>query len=663
MRVANAGAAEGDSPVTSSTLIADVIGNPLLEDYGRFLFPIAFNPPWPGDTLADVAGLLTWHSFVNTGTTVDVVGDLLGRRERGEVVFHSIYTEAEKASDPTLRDTGIFVSSAQGSTAGGRPRVAVCSAGGGFAYVGSIHDSMPHALWLSRHGYTAFTLQYRPDLRSGCADLARAISFIHSRADELDVDPACYSLWGGSAGARLAAALSSYGPARFGGGDVPGPGTAVMQYAGHSEITGTEPPTYACVGTADGIVSWRTMQARTDVIAAAGTPSEFHAYDGLPHSFGLGIGTAAEGWIEDAAAFWQKQIDAASPATADTPPCAWVTDGAVEAELAQQWVRHLASRFGDTGLWPIAVTGYDDGFGALRSGPQRPQREGYGAVGKRHRGPVRGDDGGERRGRRPRGVDVGHEGGERGLRRRDLAPAQLDLEGGPTAVVEFHDDVRLLAGLIAVVVDAPAESLGEDPQVLHHLGLEPQSGGLQVLQEPLGGRVRHRGGERGVDEVQFRGGAHRVARPQVGRPGRLLLDDEQAFEGVHVGDGGLGGQGLPGHVLGDGAERRLRPHVPGEGAHERAQAHGVPARFAVQTADVDIDDVLDVVAQVALRLAGRQIVVARPSAVHQVVQGLGHVGPRVEHRFRSPAVEQARQADAAVAPASFEQGHGPHPDP
>jgi len=50
---------------------------------------------------------------------------------------------------------------------------------------------------------------------------------------------------------------------------VPGPGTVVMQYTGHSEITGTEPPTYACVGTADGIVSWRTMQARTDAIAAA----------------------------------------------------------------------------------------------------------------------------------------------------------------------------------------------------------------------------------------------------------------------------------------------------------------------------------------------------------------------------------------------------------
>lgn len=305
--------AGSEGAVNGDTLIADVIGNPLLEDYGLFLFPITFKPPRPGDTLADVAGLLTWYSFVNTATTVDVISDLLQRRANGETVFYNIYTEAEKAADPSLEDTGLFIFPAQGVPEGTRPRVAVCSAGGGFAYVGSIHDSMPHALWLSRHGYTAFTLQYRPSLRNGCADLARAVSFIHSRADELGVDPACYSLWGGSAGARLAASLGSHGPSRFGGDDVPGPGTVVMQYTGFSEISGTEPPTYACVGTADWIAPWRAMQARTDAIAAAGTPSEFHAYDGLPHGFGLGIGTAAEGWIEDAAAFWQARIDAAGP--------------------------------------------------------------------------------------------------------------------------------------------------------------------------------------------------------------------------------------------------------------------------------------------------------------------------------------------------------------
>ena len=38
-----------------------------------------------------------------------------------------------------------------------------------------------------------------------------------------------------------------------------------------------------------------------------GIDTEFHAYDGLPHGFGLGQGTAAEGWLNDAVRFWQKQ--------------------------------------------------------------------------------------------------------------------------------------------------------------------------------------------------------------------------------------------------------------------------------------------------------------------------------------------------------------------
>ena len=88
-----------------------------------------------------------------------------------------------------------------------------------------------------------------------------------------------------------------------------------MQYTGHSDLSGTEPATYACVGKADGIASWRTIQARTDAIAAAGTPSELHAYDELPHGFGLGIGTVAEDWIEGAAACWQRQIDATGSST------------------------------------------------------------------------------------------------------------------------------------------------------------------------------------------------------------------------------------------------------------------------------------------------------------------------------------------------------------
>lgn len=207
-------------------------------------------------------------------------------------------------ADPDKEDTGLFFFK-------GNPgeKFAVCNAGGGFAYVGAMQDSFPHALELSKKGYNAFALIYRPGAQTACEDLARAISFIFEHAEELEVDTDCYSLWGGSAGARMAAWLGSYGPAAFGGDDLPQPGAVIMQYTGHSDYTENDPPTYACVGENDGIASWRTMQQRLEVLDSLGIDTEFHKYPGLAHGFGIGIGTAAEGWVDDAVAFWENQME------------------------------------------------------------------------------------------------------------------------------------------------------------------------------------------------------------------------------------------------------------------------------------------------------------------------------------------------------------------
>lgn len=56
----------------------------------------------------------------------------------------------------------------------------------------------------------------------------------------------------------------------------------------------------------DGIASWRTMQTRLQRLSALGIPTEFHAYEGLSHGFGLGTGTVANGWVSDALAFWKQ---------------------------------------------------------------------------------------------------------------------------------------------------------------------------------------------------------------------------------------------------------------------------------------------------------------------------------------------------------------------
>ena len=106
----------------------------------------------------------------------------------------------------------------------------------------------------------------------------------------------------------MAAWLGSYGTEAFGEEAYPAPGAVIMQYTGLSEVTGTEPPTYACVGTNDGIASWQVMEDRIRRIQEQGTPAEIEIFDGLSHGFGLGEGTVAEGWIERAADFWDENV-------------------------------------------------------------------------------------------------------------------------------------------------------------------------------------------------------------------------------------------------------------------------------------------------------------------------------------------------------------------
>lgn len=292
-------AAEGTA-FTRESKIEDVINDQAFGDYGRLIFPVD-EGFYSGDTLEELR--LVWYSNIDPDKTAEIVNYMKSHAQAGETVFYDIYTEEEKAADPAKEDTGLFFFR-------GNPgeKFAICNAGGGFAYVGAMQDSFPHALELSKKGYNAFALIYRPGAQTACEDLARAISFIFEHKEELEVDTSCYSLWGGSAGGRMAAYLGTYGTAAFGGADLPGAGAIILQYTGHSEYSENDPPTYACVGENDGIASWRTMQRRLDGMSSLGIDTEFHKYPGLGHGFGLGTGTAAEGWIDDAAAFWEKQF-------------------------------------------------------------------------------------------------------------------------------------------------------------------------------------------------------------------------------------------------------------------------------------------------------------------------------------------------------------------
>ena len=288
-----------DAYYNRQTRISDVMNDPAFGDYGRLIFPVNTGY-WSGTTLEQLD--LTWYNYIDPDKTVEVCNYL---RNHAADCFIDIYTEAEKQANPQLRNTGLFFFRGDA----GKP-FAICNAGGGFSYVGAMHDSFPHALELSKLGYNAFALIYRPG--DAYEDLARAIAYICDHADELGVSRTGYSLWGGSAGARMATTLGNSANLRSltGRTDLPQASAVVMQYMGYTTVSPYDGPTYACCGTSDGIASWRTMQSRLESLSALGIPTEFHSYNSLPHGFGLGTGTVAEGWLQAAVHFWQSQSGA-----------------------------------------------------------------------------------------------------------------------------------------------------------------------------------------------------------------------------------------------------------------------------------------------------------------------------------------------------------------
>lgn len=291
-----------EGPYTEDTKVTDVINDEVFDGYGRLIFPVDMQIS-DNLTLKNINTILPWYSEINTDKTVEIVNYMKEKAGSGQQIFYDIYSDDEKKSDLDKQNTGLFFF--KGNTGA---KSAIVNAGGGFMYVAGMHDSFPHALELSKKGYNAFALIYRPGARTACEDLARAIACLHEHADELGIDMSDYSLWGGSAGARMAAWLGAYGTSAFGEKQYPKPAAVIMQYTGLSEVTGDEPPTYACVGTSDGIASYRSMERYISRIKNNGTNAKIEVFDSLSHGFGLGQNTVADGWLDRAVMFWEDNM-------------------------------------------------------------------------------------------------------------------------------------------------------------------------------------------------------------------------------------------------------------------------------------------------------------------------------------------------------------------
>ena len=87
---------------TRQTRINDVVNDAVFGDYGRLIFPVNTGY-WSGTTLEQLQ--LTWYNYIDPDKTVEVCNYL---RAYADNCFIDIYTEAEKQSNPELRNTGLF---------------------------------------------------------------------------------------------------------------------------------------------------------------------------------------------------------------------------------------------------------------------------------------------------------------------------------------------------------------------------------------------------------------------------------------------------------------------------------------------------------------------------------------------------------------------------
>jgi acetyl esterase/lipase len=306
-------AGTGDVKMKTATVAGHLrgdhtVGHLLAHDAFAGFAPLLL--PWDersydvGMRLSAMGSLLPYHSHVSTDVVIASLNRMIDDATAGRSVFYDFYSDAEKRADPSRRNAGLFFFR-------GKPGApfAVIAPGGGFAYVGSIHEGFPYAVEINKQGFNAFVLKYRAGQgeRAATADLAAALTWIFRNAGSLGVPAADYSLWGSSAGARMAASIGSHGAARFGGAALPPPAAVVLLYTGHSDVGAAEPPTFVAVGATDGIAPPHVMERRVEALRRAGTDVAYHRYPGVGHGFGLGVGTSAEGWVREAVRFWAKQ--------------------------------------------------------------------------------------------------------------------------------------------------------------------------------------------------------------------------------------------------------------------------------------------------------------------------------------------------------------------
>ena len=263
---------------------------------------------------------------------------LIRNYNAGVQITYKLYSEQEIAEDSSRNNVEFYYYPASTPDA----KYALVLSGNIFNRTAELKECISTAYQLHQKGYAVFVMRYRAypdnDNNSPMEDIARAVKYIIGHAQQFGVQTESYALIGYSSGGHLAGLFASdaLGYKNYG---LPKPGAVILaypivqfaeitpiyrvgidpfvcgrfyyEYSLADLITEDYPPVYFWYGRDDltlNLLCWPLQgPALSKALAAHGVPYKEVVYDHAAHGIGLGRGTAADGWLDEAAAFWEEQ--------------------------------------------------------------------------------------------------------------------------------------------------------------------------------------------------------------------------------------------------------------------------------------------------------------------------------------------------------------------
>ncbi len=325
-----------DANITTQTIMTDIHENPSLKAIGFLTYSkdkyFPQRQKWADKTLEEYVGSWVAEDCAN-GLNL-----MIENYNNGVPVAHKIYSAEEIAADSSKEDASIYYFPAE--TAGAK--YALILSGNVGTKTAEMKECVSTAYCLHEMGYAAFVMRYRVwpenDDNAPLEDVGHAIRYITDHAAEFGVQAEQYAVLGHSSGGHITGIFGSdqLGYKNYG---VPKPGALILAYpvVNFSEaepvyhvavdcakpglcyyqlsvsaaVTDDFPPVYFWYGKDDLLLIALNYQLQGPALRRAlirhHVPYKEVVYDHAAHGIGLANGTEAEGWLNDAAAFWEEQ--------------------------------------------------------------------------------------------------------------------------------------------------------------------------------------------------------------------------------------------------------------------------------------------------------------------------------------------------------------------